>query len=73
MIELKRQSDNDQFISTEDAELYYLNPMKIPICLECKIEVAYHDKENTWVEFACHGNILRFYINESHVSRVEEL
>ncbi|GBF44464.1 histidinol dehydrogenase [Leptospira ellinghausenii] len=73
MIKLKRQSDNDQFISTTDVELFYQNPELIPQCLHCKKIVAYYEKEGSWIEFACHGNILRFYIEESLVSRVEEL
>ncbi|TGL17918.1 hypothetical protein EHQ46_15795 [Leptospira yanagawae] len=73
MIELKRQSDNDQFISTEAAEQYYLNTEIIPKCSVCEIVVAYHEKEDTWAEFACHGNILRFYFVDGHLARVEEL
>ncbi|MCW7475545.1 hypothetical protein [Leptospira levettii] len=73
MIKLNRQSDDDQFISTDAAELYFLNTEIIPNCLICGNEVSYHEKEETWAEFACHGNILRFIFVDHHVARVEEL
>lgn len=73
MIKLKRQSDSDQFILTSDAELLYRNSRLIPQCLVCKKIVAYYEKGSSWIEFACHGNILRFHFVEDTVSRVEEL
>ncbi|MCW7460140.1 hypothetical protein ND856_18735 [Leptospira bandrabouensis] len=73
MIELFPQSDNDQFISTIDAELYFIKPSEIPKCQNCKTEVAYHEWEKNRVEFACHGNILRFHFVDGLLARVEEL
>ncbi|WP_039938107.1 hypothetical protein [Leptospira terpstrae] len=73
MIELFPQSDKDQFISTTEAEIYFEKPSKIPICRNCKTEVAYHEWEKDRVEFACHGNILRFHFVEGLIARVEEL
>lgn len=73
MIELSYQSDNDQFISTDDAEIYFLDQERIPNCIKCNILVSYHEKENKSVLFACHGNILRFHIEDTLVTRVEEL
>lgn len=73
MIDLFPQSDNDQFISTTDAELYFANQSKIPTCLICKTDVAYHEWEKDRVEFACHGNILRFHFDDGLLARVEEL
>lgn len=73
MIELFPQSDNDQFIFTEEAELYFKEPSEIPICQICKTKVAYHEWGKDRVEFACHGNILRFHFINGDLARVEEL
>lgn len=73
MIELFPQSDNDQFVSTPDAETYYLDPTVIPSCLVCEYPVAYHEWETNRVDFACHGNILRFHFVDGFLARVEEL
>ncbi|WP_108961337.1 hypothetical protein [Leptospira ellinghausenii] len=73
MIELFPQSDNDQFISTPDAERYFEKPSEIPICQNCKAKVAYHEWGEDGVEFACHGNILRFHFIDGNLARVEEL
>lgn len=73
MIELFPQSNNDQFITTPAAELYFEKQTEIPKCLICNTEVAYHEWEKDRVEFACHGNILRFYFVEGMLARVEEL
>lgn len=73
MIELFPQSDNDQFISTPDAERYFEKPSETPICQKCKTHVAYHEWEKDRVEFACHGNILRFHFVDGFLARLEEL
>ncbi|TGM22027.1 hypothetical protein [Leptospira meyeri] len=73
MIELYQQSDNDQFISTPDAELFHADPTEIPKCLICNRKVAYHEWDSSRVDFACHGNILRFHFVDGFLARVEEL
>lgn len=72
-IELFPQSDNDQFVYTSDAEQYYENQSLIPNCQVCQKEVAYHEWDTEFIEFACHGNILRFYFVDGLLGRVEEL
>lgn len=73
MIELFSQSDNDQFVYTSEAELYYENSELIPICHVCDKKVSYHEWNSTYTEFACHGNILRFHFVDGFLARVEEL
>lgn len=73
LIELFPQSGKNQFISTSKAEIYYEDPTKIPQCLVCKRTVSYHEWDSQRVEFACHGNILRFHFIEGFLARVEEL
>ncbi|MCT8335745.1 hypothetical protein NUH30_18815 [Leptospira sp. 85282-16] len=72
-MQLKSQSDRDQFVFTEEAERYYQNSNLIPICQVCSKKVAYDEWNLKFVEFACHGNILRFYFQEGVLARVEEL
>lgn len=73
MIELFPQSGNDQFVYTSEAELFYENSELIPICQVCDKKVSYHEWNPKYTEFACHGNILRFYFMDGFLSRVEEL
>lgn len=73
MIELFPQSDNDQFVNSFDAEQYYENQTYVPTCQVCKKKVAYHEWDREFTEFACHGNILRFYFVNGFLGRVEEL
>lgn len=73
MLELFPQSDKNQFVNTFDAEIYYGNSELIPICQVCKKNVSYHERDPNFTEFACHGNILRFYFVDGFLARVEEL
>ncbi|HEU0125145.1 MAG TPA: hypothetical protein VFQ56_02470 [Flavobacterium sp.] len=72
-IELYPQSDKDQFVNTSDAEKYYQNQTFIPVCNLCNKKVAYNEWDFKFAEFACHGNILRFYFVDGFLARVEEL
>lgn len=72
-IKLFPKSDNDQFVYTSDAETYYEDPKKIPNCQVSNRLVAYHEWDPEFTEFACHGNILRFYVVDGLFATVEEL
>ncbi|WP_040917389.1 hypothetical protein [Leptospira meyeri] len=74
------QSDDDQFVYTDEVEKY-IKTWKLPACQKCKkpidkikmtriegkgklIHIAY--------DFSCHGKVLRFLTNNGIVARVEE-
>lgn len=73
MIELYPQSDKDQFVITSHAEKYYENSSSVPNCQICNKKVAYHESNPGYIEFACHGNILRFHFLDGLLAKVEEL
>jgi len=73
------QSDNDQFVYTDDVEKYLEDNSYFLNCQICKIPVPFlnlhsdKEKKSFVLEVKCHGNGLKFHLFEKKVFKVDEM